>query len=402
MWSHQERRGLSVVEAWRRCWQGDGISLIQQADSRRVAPLLYRRLEQSDLLRLLPSQTREALHEAYLCNLLRNVTIRQQLSEVLRAFQDAGIPVVVLKGAHLAEIVYGDPALRPMADLDLLVRDQDLTRAETLLLEIGYGPMETEGGLDYDRHHHLRPFVKPGAVPVEVHRTIERRSGAVAVEIGELWHRSREAVVAGVEARVLCPEDLLLHLCLHTAYNHRFEASLLHLCDIATTVERYGEEIDWPGLAASCERYGAGRFVHCALSLAADLLVAPVPPAALTALGHGGGREIVEAARAYILSPAPELPAAWQRWGEHDDLRGRLRSLARNLFPPRTELGRIYGARGGSKAAWLWYLVRPLDLLRRRSGVLLGLVLRSRRLRPALKREKHRRLIHRWVEGSER
>ena len=43
----------------------------------------------------------------------------------------AGVPFLVLKGAALAHLVYGDPRLRPMRDVDLLIRKADGRRRST-------------------------------------------------------------------------------------------------------------------------------------------------------------------------------------------------------------------------------------------------------------------------------
>jgi hypothetical protein len=53
---------------------------------------------------------------------LRNMRRCHELSKVLRILQNDGIPVIVLKGAALAEVVYGNIALRSMSDVDLLVK----------------------------------------------------------------------------------------------------------------------------------------------------------------------------------------------------------------------------------------------------------------------------------------
>ncbi|MFB0526462.1 MAG: nucleotidyltransferase family protein, partial [bacterium] len=73
---------------------------------------------------------------------------------------------------HLAEVVYGDIALRRMADMDLLVKKGDLSRVEEKLLEIGYTPHEDNAQFAEDCSHfvYLPP---PESLPVEVHWNIQ-------------------------------------------------------------------------------------------------------------------------------------------------------------------------------------------------------------------------------------
>jgi hypothetical protein len=46
----------------------------------------------------------------------------------------------VLKGAALAHLVYPEPLLRPMRDIDILVRAEEVYRGYALLPQIGFTP----------------------------------------------------------------------------------------------------------------------------------------------------------------------------------------------------------------------------------------------------------------------
>ena len=61
------------------------------------------------------------------------------LAEVLEALVEADVPVMVLKGLHLAEQVYVETGLRPIIDLNLLVPTERLRAAKTILMEMGFG-----------------------------------------------------------------------------------------------------------------------------------------------------------------------------------------------------------------------------------------------------------------------
>ncbi len=114
--------------------------LLQQADRHGVTPLLYHRLKTLGSDANIPVSILQRLRKTYLTSAARNVHLYHELSNVLAVLQKADIPVIVLKGAHLAEIVYGNIALRPMSDTDLLIKRQDLARSQQKLLETGYLP----------------------------------------------------------------------------------------------------------------------------------------------------------------------------------------------------------------------------------------------------------------------
>ncbi len=56
------------------------------------------------------------LKKEYQWSLARNMILFDELNRVLKAFNEAGIEVIVLKGAALAQTVYPDIALRPMGE----------------------------------------------------------------------------------------------------------------------------------------------------------------------------------------------------------------------------------------------------------------------------------------------
>jgi hypothetical protein len=373
--------------------------LVTEAIRQGVGPLLYTRL--SSAPGLAPGDAVERLRDVYVYNALRNGTLRQALGDVLGALHDAGIPVIVLKGAYLAEAVYDDPAVRPMADLDLMVRDASLANAEQILLALGYPRRSPhEGEPDYTAHHHTRPFVTPRGIPLELHRTIIDPRAPFRVDVDALWARATEVRIANLPTFALSPADLLVHLCLHAAYAHQFAVPLLAVCDVAAAVERFVEELDWRNLARTANAASVGGVVYCMVGLAAEMLGLDLPAAALDALTHNAlDEEVITAARAYILGPAGDLPLAYQMAREQPGVAGWGRAAAHTLFPPPTTLRRIYRLPPASWAVYAYYALRPLDLLVRRGPAIGGVLARTERWQPALAREAHRLQIRRWIEA---
>src|SRR5262249_25573145 len=111
---------------------------------------------------------------------------------------------------------------------------------------------------------------------VEVHWNIVGGSHGVEVEASGLWERSRPAQVLGVDVAVLAPEDLLLHLCVHAVVLHRFAIQLRDVYDLAGTVRRYRNEMDWAAFADRAAQYGLGKGCYLCLELARQMFGAPV------------------------------------------------------------------------------------------------------------------------------
>src|SRR5690349_12481290 len=110
-----------IVSALERLTPDASAALLAKADRHGVGPLLYRWT--GPLARRLAAAGHDVtpLRDQYLATALRALRIATQLDELLVAFASAAIPAMPLKGAHLAFLVYGDPAVRPMIDLDILV-----------------------------------------------------------------------------------------------------------------------------------------------------------------------------------------------------------------------------------------------------------------------------------------
>src|SRR2546423_1244331 len=100
--------------------------LVERAMRNSVAPLLYSNLKQLTETVTVPMDTMSQLKGVYLWHVVHNRNLYHKLHEILELFGQESIPVLVLKGAVLAWLFYDNIALRPMGDLDLLVKRGDL------------------------------------------------------------------------------------------------------------------------------------------------------------------------------------------------------------------------------------------------------------------------------------
>ena len=143
----------------------------------------------------------------------------ETLKGTAAAFRHADLPIISLKGPSLAERFYGDAALRTCYDLDFLVRQPDLARAEHVLTDLGFLP---HGSPD---DYHSRWLRK--AILIELHHNLENPQ-AFDFDLDAIWSRSRLSQFEGVPIGLLGGSDELLYLCLH-AVRHRFDRLSLML-----------------------------------------------------------------------------------------------------------------------------------------------------------------------------
>jgi hypothetical protein len=248
--SQLERLVRNVAVDWER--------LLQRAERLGVAAFLRTALTRFADRTRPPAEVLRRLDQMYYQQAIRNARRGASLQGVLVTLSRYGVPTIVLKGAALAELVYGNIALRPMVDLDVLVQPRDLDLAERVLRELGYVPYDGGEPAEWYRghHHHLAPYRSPdGSSYVEVHRHIFPSEVGGQLPVEDLWQRARPAALGPVPALVLAPTDLLLHLCVSLSAVEHFVGGLRTLCDIAAAIRRYEIELDWPCLLESGRSY---------------------------------------------------------------------------------------------------------------------------------------------------
>jgi hypothetical protein len=261
--------------------------VLAQARNHGMAPLLYVHLRDAGVQ--LPLAVRRELQGRYLRHRHANQVRTRVLREILQLYERAGIPVLVLKGGALMHLVYQEPGLRPMSDLDILVRGSDLWRARDLLTELGFNaPPAQRSALP---HRHLGMAVLRTDhldVHVEIHHQLfsdyfdhaisflstVRGPAARCISRGQdvrkrLLHRTRRPdgsvgdsrwlgmdgvtapprpfALAGQTAYTLGDEDMLWHLCQHlTSHVNVWDyCRLVWVADIVSLAERFVHQIDW-------------------------------------------------------------------------------------------------------------------------------------------------------------
>jgi hypothetical protein len=328
--------------------------------------------------------------------------LRQEaLKRILSALHRHRIRVLVLKGAYLGAVIYPDPALRWMIDLDLLIQPADLTRAAGVLTQDGFSAAARVPGTAETEALHLPPFVKAGMPGVELHHRLMLTDSRELLQ--EIWDRAVTAPIAGLEAETLSPEDLLLHLSVHASSSHGFGLGLRPLCDIAETIRHFGSALDWDVVVERARRWRWQRGAALSMRTAKDLLGAAVPDGALHRLWpQGFDAALVDAARGLALgSPDmhrvvnnPAVGTMWMaptRWG-------RARQMVRQLLLPRTVIAARYGVSPASPRLPFYYAARLRYLLARHGSM----AWQSMRDDPGFAPTADRlALLRRWLEEEE-
>lgn len=382
-------------------WSG----LLSELKLLEMAPLFYRYLAEYSLAGAVPPEVCRGLQREYYLHGARNAVILHDLGALVSALKTRGIEGVLLKGACLVELVYDDIAVRPMQDIDILVRYADLAEVERLLVALGYGPAERPPvEVQCRAHHHLIPFTCSGRPAIEVHWSLTPAGSRHPLTLEGLRERVVE-VQAGEQTFLMPgPGDLLLHLCLHLSATHHFSIlELKNLCDIAQVLKRCGDRIDWKALGETTRSLAVGKYVYSTLLVAGKLFGAVLPPEGLAELDHDDNdSRIAEVVAEYLLNyTVTPLPQVFEELEGQRGLRRRFGVISRRLFPPYSYLVRKYALPGSvSRSGGILYLRHWVGALARGLRLLAHMSLRSRRGKATVVRRKQEILIHDWLKAG--
>lgn len=135
--------------------------------------------------KLLPDdpELRMQLTKAVYAAVYRYEQIRGESERLTAALEGAELPFILLKGAVIREL-YPEPWMRTSCDVDVLVHEEDLEQAITVLTsELGY---RNEG-----RGYHDVSLFSPGGVHVELHYTLldEQYFPEARKIVADVWSR---------------------------------------------------------------------------------------------------------------------------------------------------------------------------------------------------------------------
>ena len=343
----------------------DWPALVELAVREGTAPLLHSHLDGLDLLDRLPLPARRRLTQVAGDVWAANAVLARSWGEATAALRKAGFETLTLKGMALANTVYRQPGLRPMADVDLLVRPCDHAFALATLRDLGYRtPGEAADRLGASRS--FAELVRNG-VRIDLHWHAARYlrfETIVEVDHDGLWRRAHRLVTQEGSSLMPAPEDLLLHLVLHLTLGSDF-ARVLWYADIDLVARQFASELDWERLEAEADRWRVRVLTGWTLGVVAHSFGTPLPQGLLARLRRGRLRRALATARIGASAP-PGVAAAL------DDARvypaqtllmdraiDALRVFVWTFFPSATWLRHHYGL-----SPWLVPLYRAVHPLR--------------------------------------
>lgn len=250
----------------------------------------------------------------------RNLKVDLMTAEVLRAFETARVPSLLLKGPSIVRWLYPGH-VRHYGDADLLVPPTARGDAERALESLGFAPILEQRKMPSWWQEHAVEWRRGKELPaVDLHRTLTGVGVADEHLWGVLSSDTETMMVGGFPATVLSLPGRALHLAIHTAQNGADKG------DLSLALVRAGEGtwIEAARLADELEAtaaFAAGlRLVPRGRELAASMNLPPTPP--------------VDVALRAARAPAQALTV--DRLARASGPRERMAIVRHKLVPPPT------------------------------------------------------------------
>lgn len=341
----------------------DWNDLVENGSYRNLIPLVYYTLGKNNLLCSLTVEAQNSLRTTYLGMAQHSIRLFNELEKILDILERAEIDIMVFKGAALAETVYPNIVLRPMADIDFLVRDRnDVYRIERLLEPAGYSPIYRESDDAFvDAVISEWTFIssKNKQVALDFHHNLPYLGNGIK-STKNVWNDAFHGYVAGHKTWLMRPEEAIPELIAHELIQHREDRVLLY-CDLGFIIKKH--QINWQEILDNIDQSPAGEYVWRALQRARVDFGIQIPVEVIETIRKrsstlGSFRTVLITDSKLIHSNLFESLVGAESFGK------KIWLFLRYIFPSTNYMAQAYQTTSMPRIAML-YIYRPLKILAR-------------------------------------
>ncbi|MBI5893811.1 MAG: nucleotidyltransferase family protein [Deltaproteobacteria bacterium] len=349
------------------------------ARDNNVSQMLYPVLKKSQNL---PDRFIDELKRDYLSTAAKNTLIYREFKRVVNALTEKGIDVMAMKGIALAELTYKDIGLRGMSDVDLLIRKEDIKKANNVFEDMGYFAKDLSSFDGRDNYLTTCDFrsKNPMHPSFHMHWHIVNSSipapYASRINMDEIWKDAVRVDIADVSVLSMSPHHFLIHLCEHAMRVTHSAAKLTYFADIAFLVNnppsppftkggiKGGFEIDWRKVIETSKNYGVDRFAYNILMLCRLNIGLDVPEWVLDRL-KPEKRTIGEKLFYFLTARGKGFSGLsyFVHLGMNRGIAKKASFIFRTVFPPAWVLAKRDSYSNADKSAAALYLYRIREIL---------------------------------------
>ena len=266
--------GDDALTAWKQ-WRLTVASAGVDPACLRLLSLLYHNLR----LHGVEPASLQPYRAAYEKTWCENQFMFSHTAALVRQLQSAGIDSLLLKGVALAVAFYPDPALRPMADIDLLIHPGDAAASAEVCRGLGWEPLfDPEVLMPLDPGVH---FTGNSRFQLDLHwRPFWAFSAAANDDV--MWSQAISVEIGDLSTRCLDGTSQLLHVCVHGT--QWCEVPSVRWVADSIAILRSQHPVDWEDLVAQTVQRKFSLAMAETLEYLIEEFAAPVPAEVLIRL----------------------------------------------------------------------------------------------------------------------
>lgn len=205
-----------------------------------------------------------------------------ELDALTRAFAEEGVDYMLLKGSVIKNL-YPSSDMRSMCDIDILIREKDVSKADKIMQKLGYG---NKLASDHDISYQKPPYVN-----IELHYSITQ------FDFGKRAHKYYKNIWTLAKAQEgsfcayqLAPEDFYIHHIEHMSKHYAMGGcGTRAFCDIFVFLKAH-PSLNWEYIEQTLDKIALKEYESHMRALA------------LKWFDNGQGDELSETIEDYILS----------------------------------------------------------------------------------------------------
>ncbi len=269
-------RGKEAVQAWEQYEPGLVFETLD-ACSRQLLPLLHGNLKANGIEHPLMERFKGIHRYTW----YKNQLMLNRSAKCLRAFHNAGIETMLLKGTALVLLHYSTYGLRPMRDVDVLVQTGQARAAMDILEELDFKaeffqPVELTLACS-----HGKEYKDESGNGFDLHWSALRECRQAGAD-DAFWNNAVSTEIHGVPTHAPSPTEQLIHACVHAARREPVPR-VIWIAD-AMAIMDSPPSIDWDRLIRCGQERGITSPLRDTLTYLHDLLDTPIPLAVLQSL----------------------------------------------------------------------------------------------------------------------
>jgi hypothetical protein len=227
------------MQAWQAWRQHHALDEIDEA-LYRLLPLLYRALRNAGY----DGPEMPLLKGIYRRNWYCQQQLFHTLEPLLKRFNEAGVPTILLKGAALSRIFYPDPYTRYMSDTDILVPVEHIDNAVGVMQAAGWSTsVSLPLSRNFRQYSNACLFTNDKKEEVDLHWHLFSECAHYEDDT-PFWQRAMPLQLNTQATSTFSATDHMLHTCIH-GYRWNPLHPLRWIADAHMIAHHSGQSVDW-------------------------------------------------------------------------------------------------------------------------------------------------------------